>query len=126
MIKQVLLVALGGALGALARFGVGNLAVTILGRSFPYGTLGVNVLGSFAIGALYVWLGERAPPGAVEWRAFLMIGVLGAFTTFSTFSLETLQLYSNGLPLRALLNVVLNLMLCLLGCALGLAWMRQA
>ena len=119
MIKQYLLVALGGALGAMARFGVGHLAVLVLGRGFPYATLCVNVAGSFVIGVLYVWIGERAPPGAVEWRAFLMVGVLGAFTTFSSFSLETLQLYSAGLPLRALLNVVLNLMLCVLGCALG-------
>lgn len=118
------LVALGGALGALLRFLIASGVAALAGRGFPYGTLLVNVLGSAAIGMLYVLLTERmlAAPG---WRAFLVVGLLGALTTFSTFSLETLQLFESGLSGRAALNVALNLVLCLGACWLGLVAMRQ-
>ncbi|MEQ8232611.1 MAG: fluoride efflux transporter CrcB [Gammaproteobacteria bacterium] len=118
------LIALGGALGAVLRFLVSSGVAALAGRGFPYGTLLVNVLGSAAIGALYVLLTERlvAAPG---WRAFLVVGLLGALTTFSTFSLETVQLVEAGLAGRAMLNVLLNVVLCVAACALALALMRQ-
>ncbi len=118
------LVALGGALGAVLRFLLSSGVAALLGRGFPYGTLLVNVIGSGAIGMLYVLLIERllASPG---WRAFLVVGLLGALTTFSTFSLETLQLLEAGLAGRAALNVALNVALCLAACWIGLVVMRQ-
>jgi len=118
------LVALGGALGAVLRFLVSSGVAALVGRGFPYGTLLVNVIGSGAIGMLYVLLIERllAAPG---WRAFLVVGLLGALTTFSTFSLETLQLLESGLAGRAVLNIAVNVALCLAACWVGLVAMRQ-
>ena len=113
---QLLAIAAGGALGAMARYGVSHGVHGMLGRSFPYGTLIVNVAGSFAIGILFVLLTERLELGA-QWRAFLMVGFLGAFTTFSTFSLETLELLESGAVTSALVNVISNVILCI-----GAAW----
>ncbi len=117
-------VAAGGALGALMRLWVTQGVHTLLGRSFPFGTLVVNVLGSLAMGAVYVVFFERhdIPP---EWRAALIVGFLGAFTTFSTFSMDTLALIQQGEPARAGMNVGLSVGLCLAGCWLGMAAARQ-
>ena len=104
-------VAIGGALGSIARY----LAVTgmaaWLGRAFPYGTLTVNVLGSFLMGAALALLVQRGLLGE-PWRAGLMTGVLGGFTTFSAFAGETLVLAQQR-PAAAALNVGLHLTLCL-------------
>jgi CrcB protein len=89
------------------------------GGSFPLGTLVVNVSGSLIMGLLYVLLFERLDVGA-EWRAALLIGVLGAYTTFSTFSIETLNLLEAGEVLKAGLNVILSVSLCLLACWAGM------
>ena len=121
---QLALVAGGGALGALMRYGMGLGMQQWLGRDFPYGTLAVNVLGSLFIGALYVWIVERAAL-ADEWRLTLMVGVLGSFTTFSSFSLETLQLIEKGAAAAALFNVLLNVSLCLFACWLAIILTRQ-
>ena len=122
--KQLVLIALGGALGAVLRFGMSSAMAGLFGRAFPYGTLTVNVVGSFAIGTLYVLLVERYAEAA-EWRAFALVGLLGALTTFSTFSLDTLQLLENGAPLRAGANVLANVLLCLIACWAGLVLVRQ-
>lgn len=121
---QVLAIAGGGAIGALLRFWVSGWVYAAAGRSFPYGTLAVNVLGSLAIGFLYVWLLERVA-GGVAWRAFLLIGLLGAFTTFSTFSLETLNLIEAGQLGRAVANMLLSVVLCVAAAALGVMVARQ-
>lgn len=115
----ILPVAAGGALGALMRYWIGGAAQSALGPGFPFGTLFVNVTGCIAIGVLYVLLAER--PDAGVWRAVLITGVLGAYTTFSAFSLETLQLLEAGEMLEASLNVLLSVGLCLAGCWAGLA-----
>ena len=111
-------VALGGALGALARYGAGIGAAALFGYGFPYGTLLINIVGSFAIGLSYVFLVEAGTTGVL--RALVMVGFLGAFTTFSAFSLDTLQLIEAGEIGKSALNVMSNLCLCLLACWFGL------
>lgn len=116
---QWLAVALGGACGAVARYGVNLwLAPVSVGR-FPFATLAVNLVGCAAIGVLHVLIVERgALPGA--WRELLMVGVLGAFTTFSAFSIDTLGLWQNHQPLLAAVNVAANLVFCLGAAALAI------
>ncbi|MGB5300614.1 MAG: fluoride efflux transporter CrcB [Thiogranum sp.] len=122
--NQVLAIAGGGAVGAVLRYWVSSGVYALTGRGFPYGTLVVNVLGSVVMGFLYVWLLERMP-GGVAIRAFLIIGLLGAFTTFSTFSLETLNLMEAGQIARAVLNTLLSVVLCIGAAALGVMLARQ-
>ena len=120
----MLAVAAGGAFGALLRLWVAEGVHGLLGRDFPFGTLVVNVSGSLAMGVVYVVFFERydIPP---EWRAALVVGFLGAFTTFSTFSMDTLLLIQQGEHARAGMNVVLSVLLCLAACWLGMAAARQ-
>jgi CrcB protein len=120
---QLLAIAGGGALGALARFFVSNGVYRLLGRDFPWGTLSVNVLGSFGMGLLFVLLLERSLMGP-ELRAAILIGFLGSFTTFSTFSLETLTLVEQGEMLPALLNVGMSVIVCIAACWVGIAAAR--
>jgi CrcB protein len=121
---QIVFIAVGGAIGALMRFWMSSGVYAMLGRDFPYGTLSVNVLGSLIMGVLYVFLYERMNL-SVELRAGLVIGLLGAFTTFSTFSIETLNLLEAGEQLRAILNILLSVALCLSACWLGMVVARQ-
>jgi len=123
-VQQLLAIAGGGALGAVLRFAMSSTIYRILGREFPYGTLAVNVLGSLLMGFLFVVLVERLALSA-EWRAALLIGLLGAFTTFSTFSFETLALFESGQLFKAFLNIILSVCLCLVATWLGLSLGRQ-
>jgi CrcB protein len=118
-VSQLVYIAAGGATGALMRYWMSNGVYAILGRGFPYGTLTVNVVGSLLMGFCYVFMIERMDV-SVEWRAALMIGLLGAFTTFSTFSIETLNLLESGEQLKAALNILLSVTLCIIGCWLGM------
>ncbi|MGH8126792.1 MAG: fluoride efflux transporter CrcB [Gammaproteobacteria bacterium] len=117
-----LAVAIGGSIGAVLRFAISRGAAEWFGTGFPWGTLIVNALGAFAIGFLFAWFSSRLfiSPSL---RAMILTGMLGALTTFSTFSLETLELLHGGEMMRAGLNVVANLGLALLlvwgGYALG-------
>ena len=111
-------------MGALLRYWMSTLMDNIFGHDFPYGTLSVNVIGSVAIGLLYMVSVERFTI-SVELRAGLMIGLLGAFTTFSSFSLETLTLIQSGQQVKAVLNVILSVTLCLIGCWAGMALGKQ-
>ena len=115
-------VALGGALGSVARYACSTAATRWLGAGFPYGTLFVNVAGSFAIGLLAALVsadGQRLL--GADARAFVIVGVLGGFTTFSSFSLETLELARGGALGAAGANVALSVVLCLSGAWLGFA-----
>lgn len=111
MIK-VLAIASGGAIGAVLRYLLSNGTHMLIGRGFPYGTLMVNVVGCLSMGVLYVLFLEKLTIGP-EWRAALQIGLLGALTTFSTFSMETLLLIENGETQKALINIILSVFLCL-------------
>jgi fluoride exporter len=116
----VLAVALGSALGGVARYGLSGLVARSFGETFPWGTLIVNVLGSFLIGFVATLTG---PDGRVlvspVTRQFWMPGIFGGFTTFSAFSLQTLRLAQDGEWTRAGANVSLSVVLCLLGVWLG-------
>ena len=121
---QILAIAAGGAIGALLRYWTSIAVHGRLGMAFPYGTLAVNVLGSLLMGFLYVWLIDRMAAGPAL-RAFLLVGVLGAFTTFSTFSMETLNLLEAGHPGKALANVLVSVLVCVTAAALGVFAARQ-
>jgi CrcB protein len=117
-------IAVGGGMGAVMRYLASTNIHRLVGRDFPYGTLSVNVMGSLFMGFLYIILIERSSL-STEWRAFLMIGLLGAFTTFSTFSIETLNLLESGELLKAASNILLSVLLCLIAAWLGLFIGRQ-
>jgi len=124
LFKELLFIAFGGAAGSVMRFGVSSLVYSNLGRSFPYGTLTVNVAGSFLMGLLSVVMIEKFSLSA-EWRAAILIGFLGAFTTFSTFSLETLQLMQQGELTKAVLNMLLSVFVCVFAIWLGFVLGKQ-
>jgi fluoride exporter len=93
-------IAAGGTLGCWARYGMTNLVQGIYGRDFPYATLSINVLGSFLMGFLFIETIERLTMSP-ELRAGILTGFLGGFTTFSTFSMESVLLLEQGYPIRA-------------------------
>jgi CrcB protein len=119
-VSTYLWIAVGGALGSVARFACSNLAASWFGPSFPWGTLFINVLGSFVIGFFATLTG---PDGRLlvsgDIRQFVMVGVCGGYTTFSAFSLQTLTLVQDGEAVRAGLNVGGSVVLCLVSVWLG-------
>lgn len=120
---QYLLVALGGALGSVSRFAIGRVSYSWYSHDWPWATFGVNAAGSFAIGLLYVAITERSALHA-DSAYLLMVGFLGAFTTFSTFALETVAMLESGRWLLAIAYVAATLASCILGCGLGILLMR--
>ena len=115
-----LLVVLGGGIGAWLRFAIGRLVSSIL---FPYATLTVNILGSFAMGLLVGWLARQGGPGSFDiegWRLLLGVGVLGGFTTFSAFSLEIVTLAQRGAVGAAAAYAALSLVGGVIGLMAGL------
>lgn len=115
---QLLMVGAGGALGAIGRYLLSTWVYSLAGRAFPWGTLAVNLLGSLLIGFLSVWLLERVTLSA-EMRALLVVGFLGAFTTFSTFSLETLVLLEEGAVVKAGINITASVLTCIFAAWMG-------
>ena len=122
--NHTLAIATGGAVGALMRYWFANGVYGLLGRGFPWGTLAVNVLGSLLMGLLFVWLTERSSLGP-EWRALLLVGFLGAFTTFSTFSLETVHLLTEAAYIKAGINMLVSVLACVLATGTGIVLARQ-
>ncbi|MFN7093961.1 MAG: fluoride efflux transporter CrcB [Burkholderiales bacterium] len=110
-IKNSLLIFLGGGIGCLLRYWISNSMYSLFGRNFPYATLIVNCSGSFLMGLLLSIILEHFPNHVPYLRALLLIGFLGGYTTFSSFSIETLTLIETGEWLYALLNVNLNIIL---------------
>jgi len=122
--NQVMAVAIGGALGSVLRYGLSNWVHSFVGRGFPYGTLAVNVLGCLTMGILFVLLVERMADSAM-WRAGLLVGLLGGFTTFSAFSIETFNLIEQGDLAKAAGNMAASLVLCIGATWLGVTLARQ-
>lgn len=121
-LEKYLVVALGGSFGAVARYALGGWVQTRLGTDFPYGTLVVNLTGCFLLGLFAVLALNLA--WSEQWRSFVAIGFLGAYTTFSTFSYETLQLLAQGDRGRAFWNTAGSVGLGLLAGYLGIAAAR--
>jgi len=122
---KLLFIALGGAVGAASRWGMSLAMHRYFGNGFAFGTLSVNVAGSFLIGLLSILFFDRLSVGP-DLRALILIGFLGAFTTFSTFSWETLSYLENGQLILAGMNVLLNVCLCLCAVWLGMKLGRIA
>lgn len=114
-----LAIAMGGAIGASMRYFIVQISINLLGKGFPFGTLAVNVLGSFLLGILYVFTQQENVENA-GLRALIGIGLLGAFTTFSAFSLDTVLLIQHGDIMKASLNVFFNVAVCLISVWLAL------
>lgn len=118
-LANCLIVMLGGALGTLARYALSVLAQPI-SRELPWGTILINILGSFVIGFFgTLTFAQGRYPLSEGMRLFVMIGLCGGFTTFSSFSLQTLELLRSGAMLRAGLNIALSVLLCLAAAAIG-------
>ena len=122
--QQLIAIAIGGAVGSVLRFMVATNVHRFMGKDFPYGTLTVNVLGSLLMGFLFIMLVERQI-SSVELRSGILFGLLGAFTTFSSFSFETLALMESGDWAKALVNVFVSVSACLLATWIGLGIGRQ-
>ncbi|MCK5902771.1 MAG: fluoride efflux transporter CrcB [Cocleimonas sp.] len=123
-VLQIFAIMIGGAAGATLRFLISSGVYTLLGRNFPYGTLAVNVIGSFLMGLLSVILVERQDVDPLL-KLGILVGFLGAFTTFSTFSMETLTLINQGALLRALFNMVGSVVICIVAVWFGMVVAKQ-
>jgi CrcB protein len=123
LLTQYLVIGLGGAVGSMLRFGLGSFIdsnVQKSGQIFPWGTIVVNVTGCFVIGFIFsISAGEGRVHLSTLTRQFIMIGMLGGYTTFSSFSLQTLTLTQSGQGWGAAANVLLSVVLCLVGVWLG-------
>jgi fluoride exporter len=120
-----LLIGIGGALGAMLRHGVNVSATRLLGAGFPYGTIIVNIAGSFLMGLLIAWLARRMGGSSNELRLFLATGFLGGFTTFSAFSLDAVVLYERGDIAQAGLYIAISVIVSIGALFAGLLLMRS-
>ncbi len=122
--RHLLAIAAGGAVGASLRWLLAGAVQRATGGSFPWGTFAVNALGSFLLGFLFVYLIERSTIGEL-WRLAITIGFLGAFTTFSTYSLESIRLMQQGVFVLAAANVLGQVFVCLVLSWLGVQLARM-
>ncbi|MBN8829579.1 MAG: fluoride efflux transporter CrcB [Sphingomonadales bacterium] len=123
--SNILLVMIGGAIGSAARYLLGQAAFRALGPGWPWGTFAANILGGLFMGLLVGWLAQRAA-GGEPIRLFVAVGMLGGFTTFSSFSLETMLMIERGQWAPALLYIVMSVLFAVGALALGLSIMRSA
>lgn len=122
---NTLLIFLGAGSGGVFRHWISNLTYSFFGREFPYGTLVINVSGCFLMGLFFVFIIERLNGIEPQLRSLLLIGLLGGYTTFSSFSIETLSLFERGEYFSAALNVSLNIILCIAATWIGVFYARQ-
>jgi CrcB protein len=123
--SRLALVVLGGGFGSGARYLVGGWVAQALGSAFPYGTIGINALGSFLI-SVVMYLSLTAGAINPDFRLLLATGIMGGFTTYSTFNYETLAFFQQGAWLLGALNVLTTVLVCLAAGALGLMLSRWA
>lgn len=116
-----LIVALGGALGAVCRFWVREFLPRITDTQFPLHTLAVNLIGCFLAGVVFMWLEQSSSSWTMNRILFFFVGFLGAFTTFSAFALDSLLLFNHGENLKLIVNILANCLLCLVCVFVG-AW----
>lgn len=121
---ESLLIFIGAGIGGVFRYWVSNFTYLIFGRHFPYGTLIVNVTGCFLMGLLFTLLLERFDGAASQFRSLLLIGLLGGYTTFSSFSIETLNLFESGAVISGIMNIFLSLSLCIIATWIGVIGAR--
>jgi CrcB protein len=124
IVNRFVAIAIGGALGALARYGVSELVRALWPSHFPVGTVLVNVTGSFILG-LFLTLADSGKSTLYEWKFIVVVGFLGAYTTFSTFEYETLEQLRDGRVLSAALNIALSVTLGLIAVWLGVLGGRR-
>lgn len=120
LLQNIFLVFIGAGFGGVFRFLVSNGIHMLCGKNFPYGTLAVNISGCFLMGLLSTFLLEHFNGISPQLRALLLIGVLGGYTTFSSFSLETLNLFGSGNWLYGMINIVANTVISLLALWVGI------
>jgi fluoride exporter len=124
--NHFLIVAAGGAIGAALRHGAGLLSLRHLPANWPWATFSVNLIGGFAMGLVAGWFAYKATGGGEDLRLFLATGVLGGFTTFSAFSLETLNLLRTGETTKALAYAAASVIFSVAALGLGLMLARRA
>lgn len=117
--NNALLIFFGAGFGGVLRYWVSNAVYFLLGKQFPYGTLMVNISGSFLMGLLFVLTVERMDNIGSQLRALLLIGFLGGYTTFSSFSIETVNLIESGNWLNAFFNILLSTVICIAAAWIG-------
>lgn len=122
---DTVLIFIGAGLGGVLRYWISKGTYFLLGRQFPYGTLVVNISGCFLMGLLFVLIIDRFIGAGPQLRSFLLIGLLGGYTTFSSFSIETMSLFENGAWVSAFLNILLSVILCMTATWLGMMGGRQ-
>jgi CrcB protein len=117
---KFLLIGFGGAIGTWARYLLSGLVLQVAGTTLPYGTLVVNIIGSFFM-SIVMYLGLSSDLISPTWRIVLATGIMGGFTTYSSFSYETVQYFQNGEFLKGFANLVLMVCSCLIAAWIGLA-----
>ena len=122
---NTLLVFLGCGLGGVCRYWITTFASTVLSREFPHGTFIVNITGSFLIGLLTILIQEKLITIDAQMRALLLVGFLGGYTTFSSFSIDTLNLVESGYYVSAIGYILGSVLLCLVGVWAGVLLGRQ-
>ena len=123
MLKDFLAISVAAIVGANLRYLLSRLAATALGSVFPYGTLFINIVGSFIVGFFVIWTTERALVDP-RWRLLVVVGFCGSFTTFSSFAFETMSYFENGQWGLMLANLLSNNILCLVAALAGMALAR--
>ncbi len=121
--NDILVISIGAILGANARWIISRYAARVLGPMFPYGTLFINVTGSFIVGFFMIWATERVLLDP-RWRLLIVVGFCGAFTTFSSYAFETMAYFEQGQWLLMFANFASNNLLCLGGALAGMALAR--